>query len=36
MNIASIATKCGFNSLNTFNREFKKIAGISPREYRRR
>ena len=34
MNIASIATKCGFNSLNTFNREFKRIAGISPREYR--
>ena len=36
MNISLIATKCGFNSLNTFNREFKRIVGMTPSEYRRR
>ncbi len=36
MSISSIATKCGFNSLNTFNREFKRMVGISPSAYRRR
>jgi AraC-like DNA-binding protein len=36
MNISEIATTCGFNSLNTFNREFKRIVGVTPSEYRRR
>ena len=36
MSISLIATRCGFNSLNTFNREFKKIVGTTPSEYRRR
>ena len=36
MNISTIATMCGFNALNTFNREFKAIVGMTPREYQRR
>ena len=35
MSISAIATTCGFNALNTFNREFKAIVGITPSEYRR-
>lgn len=34
MTISAIATTCGFNSLNTFNREFKRLVGITPSEYR--
>jgi AraC-like DNA-binding protein len=34
MNISEIAASCGFNSLNTFNREFKTIVGVTPSEYR--
>ena len=33
-NISEIAASCGFNSLNTFNREFKTIVGVTPSEYR--
>ena len=33
-NISSVAAKSGFSALNTFNREFKKIVGMTPREYR--
>ena len=35
MNISTIAAKCGFDSLNTFNREFKRIVGMTPSEYRK-
>ncbi len=32
--IAYVAAESGFGALNTFNREFKKLVGITPREYR--
>lgn len=32
--IGVIAYKCGFNSLTNFNRFFKKIKGMTPRDYR--
>lgn len=35
MNISEIAIMCGFNTLNTFNREFKALTGMKPGEYRR-
>ena len=35
MSILQIATECGFNSLRSLNRNFKKSLGISPSEYRR-
>ena len=35
MNISLIAAGSGFNSLNTFNREFKRVTGMTPSEYRR-
>jgi AraC-like DNA-binding protein len=31
--IASLAYDCGFNSLSTFQRSFKSVTGITPREY---
>ena len=31
--IASLAYDCGFNSLSTFQRSFKAVTGITPREY---
>ena len=31
---AEIAAMCGFNALNTFNREFKALVGMTPSEYR--
>ncbi|MEQ7802637.1 AraC family transcriptional regulator [Pedobacter sp. ASV1-7] len=34
-NVVSIAYECGFNSLANFNRQFKRIKGMSPSEYRR-
>ncbi len=34
--ITDIIYECGFESQATFNRAFRKICGISPREYRRR
>lgn len=33
MNISEIAANCGFNALNTFNREFKTIVGMTPSAY---
>lgn len=33
--INSICYRCGFNNLANFNRVFKKITGISPRDYRK-
>jgi AraC-like DNA-binding protein len=35
MNVSEIAAMCGFNALNTFNREFKALVGMTPSEYRR-
>lgn len=32
--MSEIAYHCGFSSINTFNREFKAIVGVSPRTYR--
>ena len=29
-----IAFECGFNSVSSFNRSFKKVKGISPREFK--
>ena len=36
MPIAEIAYQCGFNDSNYFSRQFRKIHGISPRQYRDR
>lgn len=33
--ILNIAMKCGFNNSTNFNRIFKKITGVTPKEYRR-
>ena len=34
-NISDIAFRCGFSALNTFNRAFKKMTGLSPSQYRK-
>ena len=34
-NIAGVSYDCGFNNLSHFNKQFKKIVGQSPREYRK-
>lgn len=34
--IATIAMKCGFSAVNTFNRTFRQMMGVTPSEYRRR
>ncbi len=34
--ISTISYSCGFNNLSNFNKQFKKITGSSPREYRKR
>lgn len=34
--IATLAYECGFNSLSNFNRFFKEVKGITPREYKRK
>ncbi len=34
--VTEIASDCGFNSLRSFNIEFKKIEGITPTEYKRK
>ena len=33
--ILDVAYKCGFDSLRSFNRNFKRLRGVSPNEYRR-
>jgi AraC-like DNA-binding protein len=33
LTIAGLAYECGFNSLPTFQRAFKAITGMSPRQY---
>jgi len=33
--IAEIAVSCGFGNISSFNRQFKELAGASPREWRR-
>ncbi|QNL51562.1 AraC family transcriptional regulator [Olivibacter sp. SDN3] len=35
LNIVEIAYECGFNNLANFNRQFKKLKGMSPSEYRK-
>lgn len=35
LSITEIADKCGFNSIKTYNRLFKQIKNISPRDYRK-
>ena len=32
--ISDIALDCGYNNLSNFNRQFKKITGSTPNEYR--
>lgn len=34
--ITTIAGKCGFTTLSTFNRNFKQITGVSPSQWRKR
>jgi AraC-like DNA-binding protein/mannose-6-phosphate isomerase-like protein (cupin superfamily) len=34
--ISTISYNCGFDNLSNFNKQFKKITGCSPREYRKR
>ena len=34
MKYIDIAFECGFNSVSSFNRAFKKVKGISPREFK--
>lgn len=36
MNIADIAFECGFRNLSNFNRQFRKLLGCSPLEYKKR
>lgn len=33
--ITQISVECGFNNLSNFNRQFKKIVGCTPKEYRK-
>lgn len=35
LSIASVSFESGFNNLSHFNKQFKSIAGLSPREYRK-
>ena len=34
-NISRISERCGFRSLNTFYKAFKRVNGLSPSEYRK-
>ena len=33
--VTQVSEACGFNSIANFNRAFKKLTGMTPREYRR-
>ena len=35
LSVAMVAYECGFNNLSNFNRNFKKVRGCSPTEYRK-
>ena len=35
MSITEIAGRCGFNNIANFNRSFRMVAHVTPREYRR-
>ena len=35
VNIAQIAMDCGFSAVNTFNRSFKELTGLTPSEYQK-
>ena len=35
-NIVSVAYEVGFNNLGNFNRQFKKIKNMTPRDYRKK
>lgn len=35
LSVTDIAEKCGFTALNTFNRRFKKLTGMTPTQYRK-
>ena len=32
--VSQIAERCGYNNLRTFHRNFRRIMGVSPQEYR--
>jgi AraC-like DNA-binding protein len=34
--VTTIAYDCGFNDLSTFNRRFRRLIGVPPREWRSR
>ena len=34
--VTDVANKCGFATFSTFSRNFKKIMGVSPNEWRKR
>ena len=34
VDITSVASECGFGSIRNFNRVFKKMSGLTPREFR--
>jgi AraC-like DNA-binding protein len=36
MPITTVGLECGFNTLSSFNRQFKQLCGTTPREYRKR
>lgn len=33
--ISQVAVECGFNNVRTFQRAFKRVTGLTPRQYRR-